>query len=149
MSDFDSYRREPFGALNRVIVFSYHWNIRPFILGLKWLLHVQLPDKRDKLPPIRMGHPFGIIVTSGTRVGRNCTLFHGVTLGSQRFGRRAGAPSLGNDVIVFPNATIIGSVAIGDGAIIGAGSVVISDVPANSIYAGNPAHLVGTIDPTR
>ena len=145
MGDFESYRHEPFGSLNRFIMFSYRWNIRPFIWGLKLILHVQLPEANETPPPIRMAHPFGIFVASGTRLGRNCTLFHGVTLGHQRFGNRAGAPTLGNDVIVFPSTMIIGSVTVGDRAVIGAGSVVITDVPADCIYAGNPARLVGMI----
>lgn len=90
-----------------------------------------------------MAHPFGIFVNAGVRAGRNCTLFQGVTLGSKRFGRNPGLPTLGNDVIVFPNAVIVGAINIGDRAVIGAGSVVVSDVPTDSIVAGNPARVIG------
>lgn len=51
-------------------------------------------------------------------------------------------PKLGNDVIVCANATIVGNVNIGNNAFIGAGAVVIHDVPNNSVVVGNPAKVV-------
>jgi serine acetyltransferase len=105
-------------------------------------LNIQLPRG---VPFIRMGHPFGIVVNDGTRFGRNCTLFHHVTLAGQRFGSRAGAPRLGDDVIVFPNSVIVGNVTIGDRSVIGAGSVVVGNIPADSIAAGNPARVIAVI----
>lgn len=48
----------------------------------------------------------------------------------------------GNNVEIFANSVIIGDVHIGDNATIGAGSVVTKDIPANEVWAGNPAHFI-------
>ena len=51
-------------------------------------------------------------------------------------------PIIGDNVIIFANAVIIGKITIGDNAIIGAGSVVLNNVEANTVVAGNPAKLI-------
>ena len=71
-------------------------------------------------------------------VGSNCTFYQGVTLG--RSG--GGVPVVGDDVIVYTGATVIGNVELGDGCVIAAGAVVTTDVPAHSLFAGVPAKLV-------
>lgn len=52
------------------------------------------------------------------------------------------APTIGNNVIIGANATIIGGISIGDNSIIGAGAVVVKDVQQNTIVAGNPAKII-------
>ena len=51
-------------------------------------------------------------------------------------------PKIGNNVIIFPGASVIGNIEIGDNVVIGANSVVLTDIPSNSIVAGNPAIVV-------
>ena len=55
----------------------------------------------------------------------------------------ADAPLIGDEVIIYPGACIIGKITIGTQAIIGAGSIVLHDVPPNTVVAGNPAKIVG------
>lgn len=86
-----------------------------------------------------------IIINSKTRIGLNDTVYQNVTIGSKQFGSRKGCPILGDNVIIYPNSVVIGQVKIGNNSIIGAGSVIISDVPNNVIVAGNPATIVGNI----
>ena len=57
-----------------------------------------------------------------------------------------GFPTFGNNVYVASNATVIGNINIGDNVIIGAGSLVTEDLPANGVYVGNPAKLIKHID---
>ncbi|WP_438852778.1 serine O-acetyltransferase [Brevundimonas nasdae] len=90
---------------------------------------------------VQMPHPTGIVIGEGVVLGRNATIFQNVTIGSGDLG--AGAyPVIGNNVTIFANAVIVGSIKIGDGAKIGAGAVVLKDVPAGRTAVGNPARLL-------
>lgn len=75
----------------------------------------------------------GIIISHNAVIGKNCIIFHHVTIG-EGYGSMAhgGAPTIGDYVLIGAGATIIGSVRIGDGARIGAGCVVTEDVPAGA-----------------
>ncbi len=82
-------------------------------------------------------HGFATII-SARKVGDYCWINQQVTIGFEQ----DKSPSIGNRVRIGAGAKIIGGVNIGDNAIIGAGSVVTKDVPANEIWAGNPAHFI-------
>ena len=73
-------------------------------------------------------------------IGRNCVLIQGVTIG-YRSGPIS-APTLGDDVMFGANACALGPIHIGDGARIGAGAVVLQDVPAGASAVGVPARVV-------
>lgn len=88
---------------------------------------------------IRHGH--GIVVSRYARVGLDCHLFQQVTLGVDWHGP-PGGPVLGNRVIVFAGAKIIGPLKIGDDAVIGANAVVLCDVPDGCVAVGVPAHVI-------
>ena len=92
-------------------------------------------------------HGWGLVVSSGAKIGRNVTLFHGVTIGqgdriSDDGQRVTGYPVLEDDVWVGPNATIVGGVRVGAGSRILANSVVTSDIPARSLVSGIPASVI-------
>ena len=86
-------------------------------------------------------HGMGVVIGETAEVGDDVLLFHGVTLGgrSMRHGKRH--PTLGDNVTVGAGAKILGSVAIGSGAQVGANAVVITDVPADHIAVGIPARI--------
>jgi serine O-acetyltransferase len=81
-------------------------------------------------------HPIAIVVGNGVTVGRRASIFQDVTLGSDRHG---GYPTIGDDVVVYPGATIVGAVKIGDAAVIGAGALVTHDVEAEAVVRGRHA----------
>lgn len=87
-------------------------------------------------------HGSGVIIGETTIIGDNCTLYQGVTLGGtgKEHGKRH--PTLGNNVMVSAGAKILGSFKIGDNSKIGAGSVVLEEVPANSTVVGVPGRVV-------
>ena len=80
-------------------------------------------------------HPNGIVVGKGREIGDNVTIYHQVTIG-QNHGKY---PVIGNNVIIYAGAKIVGGIRVGDNCIVGANAVVIDDVPENNILGGVPA----------
>lgn len=87
-------------------------------------------------------HGNGVIIGETTVIGDNVTLYQGVTLGGtgKEHGKRH--PTVGNNVMISAGAKVLGSFTIGDNSKIGAGSVVLSEVPPNSTVVGVPGRVV-------
>lgn len=87
-------------------------------------------------------HGTGVIIGETTIIGDNCTLYQGVTLGGtgKEHGKRH--PTIGNNVMISAGAKVLGSFKIGDNSKIGAGSVVLEEVPPNSTVVGVPGRVV-------
>ncbi len=87
-------------------------------------------------------HGMGVVIGETAIVGEDVLLYHGVTLGGvdDRPGRRH--PRLGNGVLVGAGAKVLGPVTVGDGARIGAQSVVLASVPPGRTAVGAPARIV-------
>jgi Serine acetyltransferase len=96
---------------------------------------------------LALTHAWGLVVSPGTRIGNNVTLFHGVTLGrrdriSREGDRSTEYPVLEDEVWVGPHAIIVGGVTIGRGSRIAGGAFVTESVPPYSVVSGNPASIV-------
>lgn len=91
-------------------------------------------------------HGMGVVIGETSMIGDDCHLYQAVTLGGSSTKRVKRHPTLGSRVIVGAGAKIIGAVSIGDGAKIGAGSVVVTNVPANATVVGVPGHIVAYAD---
>lgn len=91
---------------------------------------------------IMFDHATGIVIGETAVVGDNCSLFHNVTLGGT--GKIGGDrhPKLGDNVTVGAGTQILGNIKIGKGTKIGAGSVVLEDLPENVTAVGVPAKVV-------
>ena len=87
-------------------------------------------------------HGMGVVIGETTVIGDRCHLLQGVTLGGTSTRREKRHPTLEDDVTVGAGAHIIGAVTIGAGAKIGAGSVVVSSVPAGATVVGVPGHVI-------
>ncbi|MHA1715601.1 MAG: serine O-acetyltransferase [Promethearchaeota archaeon] len=87
-------------------------------------------------------HGGGVVIGETTEIGDNCLLYQGVTLGGTSDRREKRHPTLKNNVVVGAGAKIIGPVIIGNNVKIGANSVVIHDVPNNSVVVGIPGRVV-------
>jgi serine acetyltransferase len=83
-------------------------------------------------------HPQGIVIGSGVRVGSDCVLTHGVTLGLAdiRQGSDGAYPTVGNSVVLGAYSVILGAVHVGDGATVGALTIVTHDVPPSATVVG-------------
>ena len=88
-------------------------------------------------------HGAGVVIGETAEIGDDCTLYHGVTLGGTTWNKGKRHPTLGRGVVVGAGAKILGAIRVGDGARIGANSVVIREVPPGRTAIGIPARLVG------
>jgi serine O-acetyltransferase len=87
-------------------------------------------------------HGSGVVIGETAEIGVRVTLYQGVTLGGTGFQRGKRHPTLGDNVTVGSGAKLLGPIAVGDGAKIGANTVVIEDVPPRATVVGNPGHPV-------
>jgi putative colanic acid biosynthesis acetyltransferase WcaB len=111
---------------------------------VEWILCVELRFKTRVGASLRLYHAHGLVVHEGTVIGTGCILRQGTTIGNKQLadGTLSSCPILGNDVDVGANVCIIGPIKIGNRVVVGAGSVVVKDVPADAVVAGNPARIV-------
>ncbi|MFN8217230.1 MAG: serine O-acetyltransferase [Solirubrobacterales bacterium] len=87
-------------------------------------------------------HGSGVVIGETAVIGDRVTLYQGVTLGGTGFQRGKRHPTLGDNVTVGSGAKLLGPIAVGDGAKIGANTVVVEDVPPAATVVGNPGHPV-------
>ena len=91
---------------------------------------------------IYLGHPYNITVAEGVTIGNNVNLHKGCTIGRENRGKRCGVPTLGDNVFVGINSTIVGNVQIGNDVMIAPNSFINFDVPDHSVVLGNPGRIV-------
>ncbi|GAC1396174.1 MAG: serine O-acetyltransferase [Vulcanimicrobiaceae bacterium] len=87
-------------------------------------------------------HGMGVLIGATAEIGDDVTLYKGVTLGGTSLGHGKRHPTIGNDVVIGTNASVLGAITIGEGSRIGAGSVVVRDVPPRSTVVGIPGRIV-------
>jgi serine O-acetyltransferase len=123
------------------------WNARWRTLA-RWLSHVsRFVTGIEIHPAARLGrglfidHGMGVVIGETAEVGENVTLLQGVTLGGTSLKREKRHPTLADNVVVGAGAKIIGAFTIGAGSRIGAGSVVVREVPPNSVVVGVPGRV--------
>lgn len=87
-------------------------------------------------------HGIGVVIGETAEIGDNVTLYQGVTLGGTGKEKGKRHPTVGSNVMISAGAKVLGSFTIGDNSKIGAGSVVLSEVPPNSTVVGVPGRVV-------
>ena len=92
-------------------------------------------------------HGMGVVIGETAEIGDNVTLYQDVTLGGTSQQKRKRHPTLGNNVVVGVGAQLIGDITIGDNSKVGAGSVVVTSVPANATVVGVPGRVVAVRNP--
>ena len=107
----------------------------------QYLTGIQLPLGTNVGKGLCFSHFSCIVINRHCIIGNNCTIFQGVTIGSVR-GPKGGVPTIGDNVVICSEAKIIGQVNIGNNVIVGAGAVVVKDIPSNCVVAGVPAKII-------
>lgn len=143
-----------------VVLYSSFWAILSYRTAHKWYLKKhyfwarwlsQRAAKKTGIeihPGAQIGkglfidHGHGVVIGETAILGDNVTLYQGVTLGGNGKEKGKRHPTLGNNVMVSAGAKVLGSFTIGDNSKIGAGSVVLSEVPPNSTVVGVPGRVV-------
>lgn len=106
-----------------------------FILQL--LTGIQLPIGTRVLGGVRFPHYSCIIISQMSKIGKNCTIHQGVTIGKTHFGKHCGHPEIGNNVLIYAGAKICGKIKVGDNVVIGANAVITEDIPDNCVVVGH------------
>ena len=117
----------------------------------RWYLHrlirfsektgIMLYENMNIPKGLIIGHPGTIIINACATFEGNLFLTHGVTIGRDIRGKRAGAPHFGKNICIRCNSTVVGGINIGDDVLIAPNTFVNFDVPSHSIVIGNPASI--------
>jgi serine O-acetyltransferase len=110
--------------------------------GARWLTGIEIHPGAQIGCRFFIDHGMGVVIGETTIIGDDVTLYQGVTLGGTGKEKGKRHPTLGNNVVVGGGAKILGNVNIGENCRVGAGSVVLSDVPDNSTVVGVPGHII-------
>lgn len=89
-----------------------------------------------------IGHFGGIILNGNSSIGNNCNISQGVTIGVSGLENKRGVPVIGDEVYIGPNSIVAGRITIGNNVLIGACSLVTTDVESNSVMLGVPAKMI-------
>lgn len=84
-------------------------------------------------------HGMGVVIGETAEIGDNVTIYHGVTLGGTGKDKGKRHPTIGNNVVIGTGAKVLGPIFVGDGAKIGANSVVLKNVPSSATAVGTAA----------
>ena len=110
---------------------------------------IQIPAGTDIGPGLYIGHFGNIVISSAAKIGRNCNIAQGVTIGKVSGGRLMGFPVIGNNVWIGTNSVIVGAITIGSNVLITPNSFVNFNVPDNSVVISHRLRIVESDDPTK
>jgi serine O-acetyltransferase len=138
-----------FHALQSQRIAHWLWHNGRQSMALFFQNRVSVKFGVDIHPAARLGkglmldHATGLVIGETAVVGENVSILQSVTLGGTGKDEGDRHPKIGNGVLISAGAKILGNIRVGDGAKVGAGSVVLEEVPAHTTVAGVPAKVVG------
>ena len=124
-------------AIHPVGLLARLWHKR-----LKVKFGFQIPYTTSIQPGFFLGHFGGIVINKQAKIGRNCNVAQGVTIGQVNRGEKVGCPTIGDRVWIGANAVVVGRIAVGNDVLIGPLTYVNFDVPDSAVVMGNPAKIV-------
>lgn len=124
------------------------WKHRRFFLALlisqfaRFLTGIEIHPGAKIGRRLFIDHGMGVVIGETCEVGDNVTLFQGVTLGGTGKEKGKRHPTVKDNAMIATGAKVLGSITIGDSVKVGAGSVVLEDIPPRSTVVGIPGHIV-------
>lgn len=115
---------------------------RVLATGMRTLTGVEIHPAARIGPGFFMDHGAGVVIGETAEIGRDVTVYQGVTLGGTGFATGKRHPTVQDNVTIGSGAKLLGPVTVGHGSKIGANTVVITDIPPNATVVGNPGHTV-------
>lgn len=125
----------------------FFWIHRMRLLGRfvshvgRWLTGVEIHPGATIGSGFFVDHGMGIVIGETTEIGDNVSIYQGVTLGGVSWKKEKRHPTIESGVVIGAGAKVLGAITIGENSRIGANSVVIRDVPPNSVVVGVPGHV--------
>lgn len=125
----------------------FFWQKRLLFLGRflshigRWLTGIEIHPGAKIGRRFFIDHGMGVVIGETAEIGDDVLMYKGVVLGGTSLEEKKRHPTLGNNVVVGTDAVVLGAINIGDGATIGAGSVVIKDVPPDATVVGVPGRI--------
>ncbi|MBO9561995.1 MAG: serine acetyltransferase [Niastella sp.] len=107
----------------------------------------QIPSRTSIGEGFYIGHYGFVVINEKARIGRNCTIGPGVTIGQANRGKLKGYPTIGDNVWIGTNAVIVGNVRIGSNVLIAPNAFVNQDIPGSSMVIGNPCQIIPKENP--
>jgi serine O-acetyltransferase len=123
------------------------WRRRFYLLGrlvshvARWLTGIEIHPGAVIGPGFFIDHGMGVVIGETAEIGTNVTLYHGVTLGGVSWKREKRHPTIGDHVVIGAGAKVLGPITIGAHSRIGANSVIVKDVPPDSVAVGVPGRV--------
>lgn len=123
------------------------WTHRLYLLGrlvshiARFLTGIEIHPGAKIGPGFFIDHGMGVVIGETAEIGEDVTLYHGVTLGGVSWKKEKRHPTIGNHVVIGTGAKVLGPIYVGDHSRIGANSVVVKDVPPNSVVTGVPGRV--------
>lgn len=132
--------------LHRIAHHFYNkgWVVLPRMINTfsRFLTGIDIHPGAKLGPGLFIDHGMGLVIGETAELGSNVTLYQGVTLGGTGKEKGKRHPTIGNNVVISSGAKVLGSFKVGDNSKIGSGSVVLKEVPPNSVVVGIPGRIV-------
>nr|WP_281243497.1 serine O-acetyltransferase [Evansella caseinilytica] len=132
--------------LHRIAHFLYNKRLYFLARGLaffsRWITDIEIHPAAKIGYGVFIDHGAGVVIGETTEIGDNCTIYQGATLGGTGKDRGKRHPTIGKNVVISAGAKVLGPFKVGDYAKIGAGAVVLKEVPSYSTVVGVPGQIV-------
>jgi serine O-acetyltransferase len=124
----------------------YRWHV-PFVPRMlshimRFMTGIEIHPGAEIGAGFFIDHGMGVVIGETSEIGRNCTLYQGVTLGGTSLQHGKRHPTLEDNVVVGAGAAILGAIVVGYNSKVAAGAVVVKSVPPNSTVVGVPGRVV-------
>lgn len=143
------YRLAQYLKRSRITFILFFWYFLLYRVVVEWFMCVELSWNTKIGTGFQIYHGSGLVIHPNSIIGVNCKIRQCTTLGvkqdsSYGFNETCKAPRIGDNVDIGCNSLILGDISIGDNAVIGAGTVVVKNVPMNAVMVGNPCRIIKT-----